>query len=130
MPYEITFRKVVSRLDPDEYINDCCIGGDIVSSWFEPQVRELYEHVETNQEDWGWFLWFRQADTRLAIDIFTDDPELGEFRIHLTARRPKWFVLSKTVDTPELEALRDLVMHRLAEVGAESLSIRKLQLDA
>jgi hypothetical protein len=126
MPYEVAFRRVVPRLAPDEYINDCCIGGDVVSSWFESQVQQRFERVEADQEDWGWFIWCRREKTRLAIDIFTEDPDAGLYRIHLTSRRPKWFVLSRIVDTPELEELRDLVANRLAQVGVEEFAIRKL----
>ncbi|MCL5278989.1 MAG: hypothetical protein M1376_03670 [Planctomycetes bacterium] len=56
MPYEISFLKKVEPTDPDPYINDCCIGGDVVSARLLPLVREQYEAVQAEQEDWGWFI--------------------------------------------------------------------------
>jgi hypothetical protein len=126
MPYEVAFRKHVDASNLDQYINNCCIGGDIVSSWLQPVVASRYEEFQTNQEDWGWFLWFRKRGTRLAIDIFTDDPQTGDFRIHLTSRRPRWIFFSEIADTPELEELRALVAERLEGVGAQDIVIRSL----
>jgi hypothetical protein len=51
---------------------------------------------------------------RLAIDIFTDDPDEGAFRIHLTSRTRRLFVFDSAVDTPELDELRALVAAELA----------------
>jgi hypothetical protein len=126
MPYEVSFRKRVDPASSDEYINECCVGGDIVSSWLRPAVESRYEALEANQEDWGWFLWFRKGDTRLAIDIFTDDPSTGDFRLHLTSRRSKWMFLNEIADTPELEELRELVAGRLEVVGAQNVVIRSV----
>lgn len=86
MPYELSFTKVVGIQDREQYINECCVGGDVVRDELLPLVRARYEDVQTEQEDWGWFIWFRSGPVRLAIDIFTDDPDTGTFRIHLTAR--------------------------------------------
>ena len=69
----------------------------------------LYSDIQTNQEDWGWFIWFRKGTIKLAIDIFTEDPEQGVFRIHLTSRTKRLLVLDSVLDTPELEELRALV---------------------
>lgn len=33
MPYALTFTKHVETPDADEYMNDCCIGGDVVLVW-------------------------------------------------------------------------------------------------
>jgi len=126
MPYEVSFRKRVEPTGSAEYINECCIGGDIVSSWLRPAVESRYEQLEANQEDWGWFLWFRKGATRLAIDIFTDDPETGDFRMHLTSRRSKWIFRSEIVDSAELEELRLLVADRLEAVGAQNVAITRV----
>jgi hypothetical protein len=72
MPYEVSFTKRVPIVDRDQYINECCISGDIVIDQFLPSVRAHYTDVQTNQEDWGWFIWFRKGNVRLAIDVFTD----------------------------------------------------------
>jgi hypothetical protein len=113
MPYEVSFTKRVPVLDREDYINECCVGGDAVRDRLLPAVQERYDGIETNQEDWGWFIWFRRGSVRLAIDIFTDDPDEGAFRIHLTSRTKRLLVLDQVVDTPELEELRGLVVAEL-----------------
>src|SRR5262245_5177989 len=108
MPYELTFSKRVPLRSRDEYINDCCIGGDAVVDYLMPVVSAAYDHIQSHQEDWGWFIWFRKGDVRLAIDVFTDDPDTGLFRIHLTSRKRR-LVRSVVVDTDELHVLRGMV---------------------
>ena len=62
MPYELSFTKRVPIVDREQYINECCIGGDVVVNRLLPSVRSRYTDVQTNQEDWGWFIWFRQGE--------------------------------------------------------------------
>jgi hypothetical protein len=69
MPYELSFRKRVPITNREDYINECCVGGDVVVNHLLPSVRARYTDVETNQEDWGWFIWFRKGAVRLAIDV-------------------------------------------------------------
>jgi hypothetical protein len=113
MPYELSFTQPVAIASREDYINDCCIGGDVVVDRLAPAIRERYADVDTGQEDWGWFIWFRRGPVRLAVDVFTDDPDTGAFRIRLTSRRRRWLWLDAVVDTPELDALRDLVSAEL-----------------
>jgi len=127
MPYEVSFTKQVPIVDREQYINECCIGGDVVVNHLLPSVRARYSDVETNQEDWGWFIWFRQGTIRLAIDVFTDDPE-GAFRIHLTSRTKGW-LRSSVVDTPELDELRGLVVSGLQAWGAADVSVTRVDRD-
>jgi hypothetical protein len=127
MPYEVSFTRRVPVVDREKYINDCCIGGDVVVEHLLPSIRARYTDVRTNQEDWGWFIWFRNGNVRLAIDVFTDDPETGAFRVHLTSRTRRLLVLDTVVDTPDLEELRALVASELAAwVGGE---VRVTRLD-
>ena len=114
MPYELSFTKAVGVQDREQYINECCIGGDVVRDVLLPLVSSRYEDVQTEQEDWGWFIWFRKGPVRLAIDIFTDDPEIGAFRIHLTSRVKRFLAFERVVDSPELDALRDAVVEVLS----------------
>lgn len=114
MPYEVSFTKRVPVGERERYINDCCIGGDVVVNQLLPSVRARYTGVQANQEDWGWFIWFRKGGVRLAIDVFTDDPNGGAFRIHLTSRIRRLLVLDTVADTPELEDLRALVEAELS----------------
>jgi hypothetical protein len=114
MPYELSFTKRLQIPDREHYINECCVGGDLVVNRLLAPVEARYEDIQTEQEDWGWFIWFREGSTRLAIDVFTDDPESGQFRIHLTSRLKRMLVGDRIVDTPELEDLRRLVLSELS----------------
>src|SRR5690349_20877002 len=114
MPYALSFTHPVVIGNRDDYLNDCCVGGDIVLDHILPTLRERYGDVESDEEDWGWFAWFSDGDIRLAVDVFTDDPEAGAFRIHLTSGRRRLLVGAKIVDTPELDTLRDIVVEALA----------------
>jgi hypothetical protein len=126
MPYIVTFVKPVRITDLEQYINDCCIGGDIVLDRLLPSLRERYgENLQSNQEDWGWFAWFDHSGVKLAVDVHTDDHSTGEFQIHLTSRRPRFLLGSKVDDTPELEELRELVLSQLRSWPVEQLVVER-----
>lgn len=129
MPYEVSFTKRVPIKDREDYINDCCIGGDAVRDRLLPVVQARYGDVDTNQEDWGWFLWFRQGHVALAIDIFTDDPEQGVFRIHLTSRTRRLLVFDEILDTPELDELRDVVAADLTDWVGHAVRVVPVRAD-
>lgn len=125
MPYQLSFTKPVSIVDREQYINDCCIGGDLVVDRLLPSVRARYTDVRTNQEDWGWFIWFKKDKVALAIDVHTEDPDKGRFLVHLTSRTKRLLISDKVVDTPELEELRTLVIGELsAWAGSDIKSTR------
>jgi hypothetical protein len=126
MPYEVCFTKRVSIVDREQYINTCCIGGDVVVNLLLPSVRARYTDIQTHQEDWGWFIWFRHDKVRLAVDVFTDDPDEGIFRVHLTSRTKHLLVLDTVVDTSELEELRTLVRSELEAWVGGALKITRL----
>ena len=126
MPYAVSFTKRVSVIDREQYINDCCIGGDIVVNQLLPSVKARYADIQTHQEDWGWFIWFRRGNVRLAIDVFTDNPDDGDFRIHLTSRTKRFLVFSQVVDTSELEELRGLVISELASWAASGVKVARV----
>jgi hypothetical protein len=90
-----------------------------------PAVAERYQEIRTGQEDWGWFIWFRDGAIRLAVDIFYDDITSGAFRVRLTSRRKK-LIGSEILDTPELERLRDLLVSATA-AWAESLQTERVE---
>ena len=126
MPYVVEFSKPVRIADANLYINDCCIGGDLVLDHLLPTLRQRYgDDLQSNQEDWGWFAWFEDEGTKLAVDIHTDDAERGEFRIHLTASRPRFFFGPKIQDTHELERLRELVLSRLQSWPVQRLNVER-----
>jgi len=115
MPYELSFRKPLSVADPEAYINDCCWGGDQVRDYLLPMVEGRFEKIQTTQEDWGWFIWFRKGEVRLAIDIFCDNPKTGEFRVRLSSERKKGWIFGRwEIGTSELEELKDQVVARLS----------------
>jgi hypothetical protein len=113
VPFEITFRKPVVVNDSSIYINECCWGGDIIRDELLPLISSRFERVQTEQEDWGWFIWFRQGAVALAVDIFCDDPKEGLFRIRLTSRRKRFLFGEAVSDTPELEELLGLITAQL-----------------
>lgn len=125
MPYELSFTKSLGTLDRERYINDCCVGGDLVAEALLPSLCSRYGKLDRVEEDWGWFIWFEYAGSKLAVDIFCDDPDAGEFRIHLTSRVRGLFG-SKVRDTPELEELARLVVEAVSVWTAQSPSITKL----
>ena len=113
MPYELSFTKRVEIADPDRYINECCIGGDVVSAALLPALKARYGNIDTGEEDWGWFMWCSSNDTRLAVDIFTDDYRTGEFRARLASSKRRLLFGRKEIDTPDLEKLMQLVQTEL-----------------
>jgi hypothetical protein len=129
MPYEVSFTKRVPIQDRDDYINECCIGGDVVRDRLLPVVHARYGKAETNQEDWGWFIWFRTGNVALAIDIFTDEPEEGVFRIHLTSRTKRLLWFDEIVDTPELDDLKALVVADLTEWVGRRVQVSAISAD-
>ena len=120
MPYELAFKKPVQISDRGQYINECCVGGDIVVNRLLPGIRARYRDIQTNQEDWGWFIWFRSGDVKLAVDVCSDDGDAGEFRIRLTSRRTR-LLFESTIDTPELGELKAHVESELQSWGVSGL---------
>lgn len=126
MPYILSFVKPVEILDSEQYINDCCIGGDIVLQELLPSLGARYEDIQSNQEDWGWFAWFELSRIELAIDVHSNDARAGEFQIHLTARKPRFLLSDKVEDTPELEDLCKLVVSKLQAWGVAKLNVERV----
>jgi hypothetical protein len=126
MPYKVSFIKPVEIANREQYFNGCCIGGDIVLSQLLPAIRNTYERLQSEQEDWGWFAWFEKAGIKLAIDVHTSNESTGEFKIHLTSRKPRLFLGPKVQDTPELEGLRELVVSQLQSWGVDHLSVERV----
>ena len=127
MPYIVSLWKQIEIADSDLYINDCCIGGDVVLDRLLPVLRQRYgDDLESNQEDWVWFAWFEDAGTRLAVDVYTDDPTDGAFRIHLTSSRPRLLFAAKVEDRPELEKLRELVLEQLQSWPVSRLNVERV----
>ena len=124
VPYEIAFTKTVTIGNRDEYFNECCVGGDQVVDALLPSVRARYEDIQSNQEDWGWFIWFKKGSVKLAIDVHTDDGDAGEFRIRLTSQT-KRFLGYKEADTPELDELRALVEAELRTWSASVITVER-----
>jgi hypothetical protein len=126
VPYELAFIKHLAISDREKYWNDCCVGGDFVRDALLPVVGARYDGIETNQEDWGWFIWFSESGVDLAVDIFCDDAERGEFRVHLTSRVRRFLFGAKVSDTPELETLREEVAGALGQWAEMTPRLTKL----
>lgn len=129
MPYQLEFKKQLAVEDIDLYFNECCIGGDQVTEILLPLVREGYSAIQHEQEDWGWFIWFRRNKEKLAIDVFCDDPESGSFRIFLTSRKKGRFFGYKVTDTNELEVLKSKVAAQLNNWADSPISETRLDED-
>jgi hypothetical protein len=126
VPYEIAFARQVAITNRDQYINECCVGGDAVVDALLPAVRARYAGIQTNQEDWGWFIWFKHGAVKLAIDVHSEDGDAGEFRIRLTSLT-KRLIGYKEADTPELEELRALVESELQRWSASGITVERDQ---
>ena len=113
MPYELSFTKTITIDDPDIYWNECCWGGDRVSDRLLPMIRGKYQNIHHDQEDWGWFIWFKDGGVKLAVDIFCDDPKTGRFRIFLTSQVKRWLSGYHVVDSDELLELKERVRREL-----------------
>jgi len=125
VPYEIAFTRLVALADRDDYINECCVGGDaVVDALFPAVLAAGYENIQRNQEDWGWFIWFTKGSVKLAIDVHTDDGDAGEFRIRLTSQT-KRLLGYKEADTPELDELLKLVESALKKWSATGIAISR-----
>jgi hypothetical protein len=125
VPYEISFTRLVALADRDDYINECCVGGDaVVDALFPAVLAAGYESIQRNQEDWGWFIWCRKGSVKLAIDVHTDDGDAGEFRIRLTSQT-KRFLGYKEADTPELDELLKLVESELMKWSAAGIKVSR-----
>jgi hypothetical protein len=125
VPYEISFTRLVALADRDDYINECCVGGDaVVDALFPAVLAAGYESIQRNQEDWGWFIWCRKGSVKLAIDVHTDDGDAGEFRIRLTSQT-KRFLGYKEADTPELNELLKLVESELMKWSAAGIKVSR-----
>jgi hypothetical protein len=126
MPIVIRFRKPVDVAGDEPYLNDCCIGGDVVLERLLPSLRERYGELEPTQEDWGWFVWLEHDRVRLAVDVLTQNPITSEFEIRLTSRKASFLRPARVVDTPELEALRARVVAQLESWPVKSLTVERL----
>ena len=124
MPYELSFIARVPTLPREQYINDCCVGGDAIVGLLLPSVQARYANIDSGEEDWGWYIWFETGELKLAVDVFTDDPDAGEFRIHLTSRRKRRFFRDTIVDTPQLEELCTLVVAELQRALGTTIHVR------
>jgi hypothetical protein len=109
MPYRLNIVKAVVPPQADIYINECCWGGDVIRDHLLPTIEAHYDDIQTEQEDWGWFIWFKEGTSSLAVDIVCDDPVVGCFHICLTESKRRFLVLDSIVDGPPLEALRERV---------------------
>jgi hypothetical protein len=126
MPYELTFTKVVPIADRDQYFNECCVGGDVLMDQLLPLLRARYEDIETAQEDWGWFAWFKEAGSNLAVDVFSDNPDAGEFRIHVTSTVPRFLLGAKVIDTPGLEPLLGMIVEAISSWTGQAPQVMRL----
>jgi hypothetical protein len=111
LPLELTF-ALPGLLVPAtaDYINDCCWGGDVVIARLLPVLSPRYRHLDSGQEDWGWYVWLTEGDLRLQFDVFCDSPAQAAFRAHLVSLRRRRLLPDIVVDLPPLDDLAALVV--------------------
>jgi len=113
--------------DPDEYLNECCWGGDVVRDRLLPAVQKRFTHIQTAQEDWGWFIWFKTDSAQMAVDTFCDDREPAPFRVVVTMSVQRWWLFTSRVDGEEAGEVASIVRDELNTWGAEVTSFEKVQ---
>ena len=124
MPYELSFTKQIDVANTARYINDCCVGGDVVSAALLPALQARYGQVDTGEEDWGWLMWITRDRLRLAVDVFTDDYRVGRFRARIATSRRGLLFGWKEIDTAELDELKQIVHAQLVSwLGAAPLAV-------
>lgn len=127
MPYILTFSKQVEIPATKQYINDCCIDGDVVLNQLLPVFRDHYDaKLRSSQEDWGWFVWFKAGSVKLGIDIFTEDPKHFYFKVLLTSHRSRLLRTDTIEDRTELELLRELVVQVLSDWSVTALTVQQV----
>jgi len=127
MAYEIEFTATLNVSDPKIYINDCCWGGDVIRDRLLPMVSSEYEHVETSQEDWGWFIWMRRGQQWSGVDIYSDEKDSGDFRIHISGWQQGWFG-RKHIEGDDLEHIREVTVNEIGNWG-KVIKVRKFTAD-
>ncbi len=129
MPYEISFQKQIEIKDEDVYFNECCYGGNVIADRLLPSIRERYKDVLSNQEDWGWFIWFKKDGYKLSIDIFCDNYSAAEYRIYITSQRRRYLIFEQLVDDEEIEKIKELVLENIDEWSLNTCKVSKVGKD-
>jgi hypothetical protein len=128
MPLEVSFTlSGLSVSDDADYINDCCWGGDVIAGHLLPHIKQRYQRVRWGQEDWGWYVWASDRNSRLEVDIFCDSQERAEFRLHLVSLRRRRLLPNVLVDLPSLEDLKALVVPTLESWSGSPCRVERLQ---
>jgi hypothetical protein len=127
MAYEIEFIAALSVPNPKIYINDCCWGGDEIRDRLIGAIATGYDHVQTFQEDWGWFIWMRRGRQWSGVDIYCDDKESGEFRIHISGWQRGW-LRRKHVEGDDLEHIKEVTVNEIGKWG-KVMKVRKFTAD-
>jgi hypothetical protein len=92
-----------------------------------PLLRKHYgDDLQAAQEDWGWYVWFKQSGVNLAIDVHTNDEQTGELQIHVTSRIPRLIFAAKIQDTPELDSLLKLILSSLETWPVAQLTVERV----
>lgn len=126
MPFEIRFCRVVAVADAEQYINECCWAGDVIRDALLPAIEQRFSAVQTDQEYWGWFIWFRYGRDRMALDIFCDDRKAGHFRVWVTQSTKRGWILSRCIDGAAAEEVAALVTAELNLWGATVVAVERV----
>lgn len=135
MPFEIRFSKKLEIKDSDKYINECCIGGDLVLAEIEKAgfvSDKTNEKVSRGQEDWGWYLWFWRGNAKFEVNICFDNEEEVDpagYRIHIIRQIKAGLFSKKMEDTDEVGEIKDEVKERIERWTGKPCVVEKIKLD-
>lgn len=127
MAYEIELTALLTVPDPEIYINDCCWGGDVIRDRLVAGIATGYDHMETLQEDWGWYIWMRRGEQWSGVDIYCDNKQSGEFRIHISGWQARWLG-RKHIEGNDLEHIKDVTVNEIGKWG-KVIKVRKFTAD-
>lgn len=106
MDFELIVPKVFEDIPERQYINPCCIGGDVVLIQFKPEIASKMQIdedlIDVYQEDWGWALEFEKEKVfyLLALNNNSEDKSNKSiFSAYTQATcKEKGLFIDKTVD--------------------------------
>ncbi len=132
MPYDLRFSKAFKTEDKGQYLNECCVGGDIVLAEIQkaPFVSlQANEKVSHGQEDWGWYLWFWRGNAKFEISICLDEDDNQEFRIHIIRQIKAGLFSKKMEDNEELKTIQNEVKVQIESWTGKTCISQKIELE-
>lgn len=128
MDFELSIEKNFANLPEQNYINDCCVGGDEILNQFKPNISAEMsvqnDSIDINQEDSGWKLRFVKDEVEYLFGISNYNLlETGKttFSVSVQAtKKVKSFFASKTIEAEtETNSFYKIVVNIAEKKGFE-----------